>query len=199
MPDEPEAHGLMALMLIHHARRRARFAGRALVLLEDQDRSLWDGAEIVAGRDELARAIALRGRGAYVLQAAIASLQTEEQIDWLEVAALYRQLAELTRSPWSSSTGPSLSRRRAPPARRLRSSTGSSSTTIGTCTRPGRSCCGAWSAPGRPGANISGRSSSRTPSRSERSWLGESPSLARYGWVRRQVTEGEGTSPIATR
>jgi RNA polymerase sigma-70 factor, ECF subfamily len=69
------------------------------VLLEDQDRSLWDVQEIATGREALERAIALHGRGPYVLQAAIASLQTEERIDWNEVAALYRQLAQITRSP----------------------------------------------------------------------------------------------------
>ena len=73
MPDEPEVHGLLALMQIHHARRRARFSGDELVLLEDQDRSLWDAEEIAAGRTALERALALRGRGPYVLQAAIAS------------------------------------------------------------------------------------------------------------------------------
>jgi RNA polymerase sigma-70 factor (ECF subfamily) len=99
MPDEPEVHGLLALMLIHHARRRARFRGEDLVLLADQDRSLWDEAEIAAGRESLERAIALRGLGPFVLQAAIISLQTEERIDWDEVAALYAQLAALTRSP----------------------------------------------------------------------------------------------------
>jgi RNA polymerase sigma factor (sigma-70 family) len=99
MPDEPEIHGLLALMLIHHARRRARFAGEDLVLLADQDRSLWDQAEIAAGRAALERAIALRGRGAYVLQAAIASLQAEYPIDWPEVAQLYAQLGRLTGSP----------------------------------------------------------------------------------------------------
>jgi RNA polymerase sigma factor (sigma-70 family) len=98
MPDEPEAHGLLALMMIHHARRRARFSGEDLVLLEDQDRSLWDDAQIAAGRAALDRAVALGGRGAYVLQAAIASLQTADQIDWPQVAELYRRLAELTGS-----------------------------------------------------------------------------------------------------
>ncbi len=99
MPDEPEAHGLLALMMIHHARRRARFAGEDLVLLDDQDRSLWDMPQIAAGRAVLDRAIALGGRGAYVVQAAIASLQTAERIDWPQVAELYRRLAELTGSP----------------------------------------------------------------------------------------------------
>ena len=99
MPDEPEVLGLLALMQIHHARREARFSGEELVLLEDQDRSLWDAEKIAAGRTALERALALHGRGPYVLQAAIASLQVEERIDWNEVAALYRQLAQITRSP----------------------------------------------------------------------------------------------------
>ncbi len=99
MPDEPEVHGLMALMMLHHARRRARFAGGDLVLLADQDRTLWDQAELGQGREQLDRAIALRGRGPYVLQAAIASLQAQAPIDWPQVAALYAQLSELTGSP----------------------------------------------------------------------------------------------------
>jgi RNA polymerase sigma-70 factor (ECF subfamily) len=98
MPDEPEVHGLLALMLIHHARRDARFAGDDLVLLADQDRSLWDPVEIGEGREVLDRAIALHGRGTYVLQAAIASLQTSAKVNWAEVAMLYAQLAELTGS-----------------------------------------------------------------------------------------------------
>jgi len=99
MPDEPEAHGLLALMMIHHARRRARFCGEDLVLLEDQDRSLWDHPQIAAGRAVLGRAAALGGRGGYVIQAAIASLQAAERIDWPQVADLYRLLAGLTGSP----------------------------------------------------------------------------------------------------
>jgi RNA polymerase sigma-70 factor, ECF subfamily len=99
MPDEPEAHGLLALMMIHHARRRARYSGEDLVLLDDQDRSLWDTRQIAAGRAVLDRAIALGGRGAYVLQAAIAALQTQERIDWPQVAEMYRRLAGVTGSP----------------------------------------------------------------------------------------------------
>ena len=99
MPDEPEVHGLLALMQIQDARREARFSGDELVLLEDQDRSLWDAEKIAAGRTALERALALRGRGPYVLQAAIASLQTEARIDWNEVAALYGKLAQITHSP----------------------------------------------------------------------------------------------------
>jgi RNA polymerase sigma-70 factor (ECF subfamily) len=99
MPDEPEAHGLLALMMIHHSRRRARFSGEDLVLLDDQDRALWDTRQIAEGRAVLDRAIAMGGRGAYVIQAAIASLQTHELIDWPQVAELYRRLVELTGSP----------------------------------------------------------------------------------------------------
>jgi RNA polymerase sigma-70 factor (ECF subfamily) len=99
MPDEPEVHGLLALMLIHHARRKARFASGEIVLLADQNRSLWEAGELAAGRVALDRAIALHGRGPYVLQAAIASLQSEEAIDWEEVAQLYEQLTVVTGSP----------------------------------------------------------------------------------------------------
>jgi RNA polymerase sigma-70 factor (ECF subfamily) len=98
MPDEPEVHGLLALMHLNDARRRARFADRDLVLLADQDRSLWDQRKIAAGREALERAIALRGRGPYVLQAAIASLHAEPTIDWHEVVLLYDRLLELTGS-----------------------------------------------------------------------------------------------------
>ena len=99
LPDEPEAHGLLALMMIHHARRRARFSGEDLVLLDDQDRSVWDMRQIAAGRVVLDRALTLGGRGAYVVQAMIASLQTRERIDWPRVAELYRRLVELTGTP----------------------------------------------------------------------------------------------------
>jgi RNA polymerase sigma-70 factor (ECF subfamily) len=98
MPDEPEAHGLLALMLLHDARRAARFADGELVLLADQDSTLWDAAEIAAGRTELDRALALRGRGPYVLQAAIASLHAAEPRDWPQIAALYSELSRLTGS-----------------------------------------------------------------------------------------------------
>jgi RNA polymerase sigma-70 factor (ECF subfamily) len=99
MPDEPEVHGLLALMLCHDARRAARFRGDELVRLEDQDRSLWDAEQLAEGRAVIDRALALRGRGPYVLQAAIASLQTHDPVDWPQVAALYEELTALTRSP----------------------------------------------------------------------------------------------------
>jgi RNA polymerase sigma-70 factor (ECF subfamily) len=99
MPDEPEAHALHALMLLHEARRDARFSGGELVLLADQDRTLYDRSRIEEGRAALDRALALQGRGPYVLQAAIASLHADEPCDWHEIAALYAELARLTRSP----------------------------------------------------------------------------------------------------
>ena len=98
MPDEPEAHGLLALMLVHDARRDARFADGAVVLLSDQDRSLWDFDQIAEGRAVLDRALALGGRGPYVVQAAIAVLHAEELQDWPQLAALYGELARLTGS-----------------------------------------------------------------------------------------------------
>jgi RNA polymerase sigma-70 factor (ECF subfamily) len=99
MPDEPEVHALLALMLLGEARRAARFAGGELVLLADQDRSLWDTAAIEAGRASLDRALALGGRGPYVLQAAIAALHVDADPDWPQIAALYGELARLTGSP----------------------------------------------------------------------------------------------------
>jgi len=99
MPDEPEVHGLLALMTLQHARRHARFDCGELVLASEQDRSRWDSSETAAGRAALDRAIALHGRGPYVLQAAIASLQMDEPIDWAQIAALYAQLVEVTGSP----------------------------------------------------------------------------------------------------
>lgn len=99
MPDEPEAHALLALMLLHDARRQARFANSELVLLGDQDRSLYDREQTAAGRASLDRALALGGRGPYVLQAAIASLHADEPRDWSEIETLYGELGRLTGSP----------------------------------------------------------------------------------------------------
>jgi len=99
MPDEAEAYGLLALMLINHARSAARFRGGELVLLDDQDRSLWDDLQIDEGRELLERALALRGSGTYVIQAAIADLHIREPRDWEEIAVLYQQLEQITSSP----------------------------------------------------------------------------------------------------
>jgi RNA polymerase sigma-70 factor (ECF subfamily) len=99
MPDEPEVQGLLALMLLLDARREARFRDGELVLLADQDRSRLNTAEIAEGREVLDRALALLGRGPYVVQAAIASLHADEPRDWPHIAALYGELSRLTDSP----------------------------------------------------------------------------------------------------
>ena len=100
MPDEPEVLGLLALMLLHDVRRDARLdeAGD-LVLLEDQDRALWDDERIDEGRRVLDRALPLRRPGPYQLQAAIASLHLEPETDWPQVALLYARLSHFTPSP----------------------------------------------------------------------------------------------------
>ena len=100
MPDEAEGHGLLALMLLHDARREARLDSQGvLVLLANQDRSLWDRARVDEGRRVLDRALRLRRPGPYQVQAAIASLHFEEETDWTEIEALYERLAELAPSP----------------------------------------------------------------------------------------------------
>jgi RNA polymerase sigma-70 factor, ECF subfamily len=99
MPDEPEVHGLLALMLLHDARRAARYRDGDLVLLHEQDRTLWNAEQIGAGRAVLDRALALHGRGPYVVQAAIAALHADEPRDWAQIAALYGELSRLTGSP----------------------------------------------------------------------------------------------------
>jgi len=100
MPDEAEALGLLALMLLQDSRREARTGPDGeLVLLEDQDRRLWSPERIHEGLRVLERALALRSPGPYQLQAAIAALHTEPQTDWRQVAALYGQLAQQTQSP----------------------------------------------------------------------------------------------------
>jgi len=100
MPDEPEALGLLALMLLHDARREARI-GRdgEIVLLADQDRSRWNKTRIEEGTRVLERALAHRRPGPYQLQAAIAALHLEDETDWPQIAALYSQLEALTPSP----------------------------------------------------------------------------------------------------
>jgi RNA polymerase sigma-70 factor (ECF subfamily) len=99
MPDEPEVFALLALMLLQDSRRAARVRDGELVLLSDQDRSLWDHEQIRAGGAALERARALHGAGPYVLQAAIASLHAEQGSDWPRIAALYGELMALTGSP----------------------------------------------------------------------------------------------------
>ena len=100
MPDEAEVLGVLALMLFHDSRRKARTSPEGdLILLEDQDRSLWDRDRIDEGRRVLERASRLRRVGPYQLQAAIAAVHTEETTDWPAIARLYAALARLAPSP----------------------------------------------------------------------------------------------------
>ena len=99
MPDEPEVHGLNALMLVNDARRDARFAEGSVVLIAEQDRARWDLDQIERGRAALERALGLGGRGPYVLQAAIAAAHVEDPPDWRELALLYDELVRVTGSP----------------------------------------------------------------------------------------------------
>ena len=100
MPDEPEAIGLLALMLLQDSRRDARLDedGR-LVLLEDQDRARWDAAEIDEGRALVEAALRRRSPGSYQLQAAIAACHTGEESDWPQIVLLYDELCRLQPSP----------------------------------------------------------------------------------------------------
>ena len=100
MPAEPEALGLLALMLLHHARREARTDAEGdLVTLEAQDRSLWDSALIAEGQRLLDAAMLRRRPGSYQVQAAIAALHDETAVagetDWSQIAALYATLERL--------------------------------------------------------------------------------------------------------
>jgi RNA polymerase sigma-70 factor (ECF subfamily) len=104
MPDEPEAFGLLALMLLHDARGHSRVdTDGDLVLLEDQDRSLWDRSAIAEGLEILDAALRQHRPGPYQVQAAIAachaSASTADATDWLEIAGLYDQLFAMTDSP----------------------------------------------------------------------------------------------------
>jgi RNA polymerase sigma-70 factor (ECF subfamily) len=103
MPDEPEPRGLLALMLLHEARRAVRTEHRVLVPLENQDRSRWDQAQIAEGVAVLDQALAMRRSGPYQAQAAIAACHATApdaaSTDWPRIAALYAELARLAPSP----------------------------------------------------------------------------------------------------
>ena len=104
LPEEPEAKGLLALMLFHRARQAARVNDRGdLVTLEDQDRTRWDRAQIGLARRHLEEALARKRLGQYQIQAAIAGCHaaapTAQATDWPRIARLYRHLADVTGSP----------------------------------------------------------------------------------------------------
>ncbi|MBV9415875.1 MAG: RNA polymerase sigma factor [Solirubrobacterales bacterium] len=104
MPDEPEALGLLSLMLLQDSRRAARLDDHGeLVTLEEQDRDLWDKERIEEGRKLLDRAVRLRRPGPYQLQAAVAACHTQAptaaETDWREIAMLYDRLSEISPTP----------------------------------------------------------------------------------------------------
>jgi RNA polymerase sigma-70 factor (ECF subfamily) len=104
MPDQPEVIGMLALMRLNLARSRARFdESGEMVLLPDQDRSLWDGVAIAEGIELLERAGAMRAPGPYQVQAAIAALHSEarswEETDWHQIVVLYDSLVRMADSP----------------------------------------------------------------------------------------------------
>ena len=104
MPEEPEAMGLLALMLLHDSRRGARTGLEGeLVTLEEQDRSRWDQGQIAEGIGLIQRAARLRRPGSYQLQAAIGAVHAEaeraEQTDWTDIASLYNELLRLQPTP----------------------------------------------------------------------------------------------------
>lgn len=104
LPHHAEVASLLALMLLHHSRRRARVAADGgLVLLDRQDRSLWNREEMQEGVAQLEAALALGARGPYTLQAAIAALHAQapspEQTDWAQIAGLYERLYAISPSP----------------------------------------------------------------------------------------------------
>ena len=104
LPDEPENLGLLALMLLQDSRREARVNEQGeLVTLEEQDRSLWNAAEIEEGVNLVQKALRLRRVGSYQLQAAIAAVHAEaraaDQTDWRQIVALYEELMRITSSP----------------------------------------------------------------------------------------------------
>jgi len=98
LPDESEVLALLALMLLNDARRDARIRDGQLVLLDDQDRSLWDWQQIADGRQFLQQALARRATGPYAMQAAIADLHLHQPRDWQQIAALYDVLARQSSS-----------------------------------------------------------------------------------------------------
>ncbi len=104
LPDQPEALGLLALILLQDARRAARLsASGAAILLKDQDRGRWDQAKIADGLEALERSLQRGQPGTYVIQAAIAALHAEaasiDETDWPQIALLYRQMYALSASP----------------------------------------------------------------------------------------------------
>ena len=167
MPDEPEVHGLLALMLLNDARRDARFADGAVVLLRDQDRSLWDAD---ADRGRARRRSIARSRSAAAAPTCCRRRSPRctprSRQDWPQLAALYGELARLTGSPVVELNRAAALAEAGDVEAALALVDGSSSTATTTCTPRAPSFCAGSTAPTRPARPTSARSSwsTRTPS-----------------------------------
>ena len=163
MPDEPEVHGLLAMMLLLDARRDARFRDGELVLLADQDRSLWDTAQIADGprgarpRAGAARPRAVRRAGGDRLAARRRAARLAADRRALRRARPPHRLAGRRAEPRGRGR-----RGARAPRRGSRSSTASRSTTTATCTRRAASCCAGSAAPARRATPTAARSRSST-------------------------------------
>ena len=180
MPDEPEALGLLALMLFHDARSAARVDGDGdLVVLAEQDRSLFDTAAIAEAHERLGAALRLGRPGPFQVQAAIAACHVGDvaETDWAEVAALYDRLFDMSPSAVialnravavSMSEGPeaglALIERIAPGRGAARSTT--------CCRRRAGTCCGASAAVPRPPRPTAGPTTWPGPTPSGATWSG---------------------------
>ena len=172
---EPEAMGLLALMLLHESRRAARTSPEGeLVLLDDQDRSLWNREQIAEGSALVERALASRRFGPYTLQAAIAAVHAEAPTaaatDWAQIVGLYDVLVRADPSPVVELNRAVAVAMRDGPRRGWPSSTRSwraaTWPTTTWRTRRGRTCAGGWGERPKPAPPTSARSSSRARSRS---------------------------------
>jgi RNA polymerase sigma-70 factor (ECF subfamily) len=170
LPGDPEVRGLLAMMLLHDSRRETRFDDGELVLLEDQDPARWNTTQIDRGRAELDRAIALGGRGPYVLQAAIASLHSETPCDWAEIAALYGELARLTASPVVELNRAIAVAETEGPEAGLRIVDGLGLDDFRYRTPPGPNCCAGSGGPARPALPTDVRGISPTTAPNDASW-----------------------------
>ncbi len=150
LPAEPEAQGLLALMLLTRARDDARVVDGRLVPLDEQDRARWDPERLAEGRLLVRALLAIGHPGPYQVQAAIGAAHTDEEVPWAEVVALYDLLLTLAPSRSSGSTGPWRSRTRRDRRRRWAWSRTSTSRRTTRGTSPAPTCCTCRSGRGVP-------------------------------------------------
>ena len=157
MADEPEVHGLLALMLLHESRRDALWSTVSWSPSPSRTAPVTTRRRSRRAAPHSSSAGAAPTGGPYVLQAAIASLQAEDEVDWDEVAALYKRLEWVTGSPVVALNRAAAVAEAGAPSGRSSSSTRSSSAITGISIRPGPSCYVALGAANRPGRRSSTR------------------------------------------